>query len=283
MTDHGMASVLKKSKFVIEMLELPPGEASELRFDWGERTEDQGTPDAVQFIHEQLTTAGVVFGREGYKLVDIHKSRNILDVLITDDLALTGSSDVLIVPYLAAKLGYSTVACVLFELKTTKALTKELDKSCLQLVAETVALRHLSDQPAVLCVLTDLNMGGVIAKTSWDSLNKKIIIQQSELLAMNTVFGVVREFLQTTSVPSTRITVTLEGEYEPRFEQVTEFKRQKLSHGGDSSLVMEQYEELVEGTAPFSRDRALAVRHLFQGWEYNEMPKCISNYSHIYS
>ncbi len=150
MTRRGVTSLLKKSNFIIERMDLPPGEAPEIRFDWGERTEDQGTDDAVQFIRTQLTAAGVAFGPCGYRLVDIHRSTNTLDVLITDEVTLKDSTDVLIVPYLADELVYTTVACVIFELKTTKALSKDLDKCCLQLVAETLALRHLSDQPAVL-------------------------------------------------------------------------------------------------------------------------------------
>ena len=281
MTERGMTSLLKKSNFTIERMDLPPGEAPEIRFDWGERTEDQGTEDAVQFIRTQLT--GVDFGPRGYKLVDIHRSKNTLDVLITDEVTLKGSTDVLVVPYLADALTYATIACVIFELKTTKALSNDLDKYCLQLVAETIALRHLSDQPAVLCVLTDLNIGAVIARTSWDNIIKKIVIEKSELLGINTMFDVVRKFLENSSVPSTRLPVALKGEYDPQYQQIIEFKRQKLSHGGESSLAMEQYEELVEGTAPFSRDRALAVRHLFQMWGFDEMPKCVSNYSHMYS
>ncbi len=150
MTDRGMTSLLKKSNFIIERIDLPPGEAPEIRFYWGERTEDQGTEDAVQFIGTQLTAAGVDFGPRGYRQVDIHRGTNTLDVLITDEVTLKGSTDVLIVPYLADALTYATVACVIFELKTTTALSKDLDKCCLQLVAETIALRHLSDQPAVL-------------------------------------------------------------------------------------------------------------------------------------
>ncbi len=278
-----MTSLLKKSNFIIERMYLPPGEAPEIRFDWGERTEDQGTDDAVQFIRTQLTAAGVDFGPCGYRLVDIHRSTNTLDVHITDEVTLKGSTDVLIVPYLADELTYATVACVIFELKTTKALSKDLDKCCLQLLAETIALRHLSDQPAVLCVLTDLNIGGVIARTSWDNTIKKIVIEKTELLAISIVLDVVRKFLENPSVPSTRLPVALRDEYDPKYQQIIEFKRQKLSHGGESSLAMEQYEELVEGTAPFSRDRALAVRHLFQMWGFDEMPKCVSNYSHMYS
>jgi hypothetical protein len=81
--------------------------------------------------------------------------------------------------------------------------------------------------------------------------------------------------------PNAHFIAPLEGDYEPKFEQIVEFKRQKRSHG-ESSFAMEQFEDLVEGTAPFSRDKALAVRHLFQAYG-EEIPRCISDYSHMYS
>lgn len=284
-TEAGISLLLKSTNFIIEEFQTLESLHAETTagFEWGHRTESQGTSDAVHYLRDKLFTAGVNFGNGGYKLVDVHANKNLLNVPISDEIRLSGSTDAIIVPYLAAEASFSVFACVLFELKTSNKLLEDMKKCSFQLLSETVAARYLSEQPAVLCVLTDLNRGGVIATTTWDSDCRRIVVQKSELLPLDAVFHYVRDFLGNKSIPSTRFNpnIYLEGIYDPKFEQVVEFKRGlKRTHG--ESFAMEQFEELIEGTAPFSRDRALAVRHLFQAFG-EEVPRIVSDYSHMYS
>lgn len=277
-----MRSILKASRIAVvnvDELQSPHSETI-AGFAWGDLTEHQGTPDAVNFLREKLVAAGVNFGRNGYKLVDVHASRNLLQVSISDELSLSGSSDALIVPHNANDVMYSSVAPVLFELKTTKSMSEEIPKNYNQLVAEIVAARYLSEQPAVLCVLTDLNMGGVVAVTTWDSEYNRIVVQRSELLPIGAIFRFVHDFLETYGEPNTCFLAPVEEGYNPKYEQIVQFKRvYKRAH--EEAFVWEQFDELMEGTAPYSRDRALAVRHLFQAYG-EEAPRCVSDYSHMY-
>ena len=282
-TNSGMQSILKTSKFAVVNLEglgSPHCESTEV-FDWGDRNESQGTPDAVIFLREKLAAAGVNFGTNGYKLVDVHASRNLLNVTISNELSLSGSSDVLIVPRNADEIMYPSVAPVLFELKTTKAISADMTKHRNQLLAETVAARFLSEQPALLCVLTDLNTGAVFAMTSWNSEYKRLVIKRSGLLPIGTIFTFVRDFLESHGESNTCFTAPLdEGHHDPKYEQIIQFKRgYKRAHA--EAFVMEQFEELMEGTSPYSQDRALAVRHLFQAFG-EEVPRRVSDYSHMY-
>jgi hypothetical protein len=264
------------------LLTLPPCEDTFAKFAWGSRSEVQGTAAAISFVREQLSVSGVHFGTDGYKLFGLHNQPQYLDTVISGKYALKGTSDVAIAPYHTVEAYSAFVACVLIEFKTTAQFEND---NTPQLLAETMALRCLSCQPSVLCVLTDLNDGAFVAKTAWNDVPMKTIVEVSNKVTVSQMYRCIADFLCTSTVPEmSQIPMNPELPYDPVFEPAMQMKKLLKRKRGDSSSAVEQYEELAEGTLPFSRERALAVRHLFQSYGFDEMPRCLSSdYTQIYS
>jgi hypothetical protein len=61
---------------------FPTDEALDIgtTFDWQGRNEPNGTPDACTFIKSELAKCGLRLQPGGYKVVDVHTSRNLLNI-----------------------------------------------------------------------------------------------------------------------------------------------------------------------------------------------------------
>ena len=280
-SQRGATDVLADLGVAVQLLTLPPCEDTFAKFNWESKSEVQGAPNAISFVREQLSDS-VDFGTDGYKLFGLRSQQQYLDTVISRKYALKGTSDVAIAPYYTVEAYSAYAACVLIEFKTTAQFHHD---NIPQLLAETLALRCLSCQPAVLCVLTDLNDGAFVAKTAWNAVCMKTSIDVSNKVTVSQMYRCIADFLRTSTVPEmSKIPLNPELLYDPVFEPAMQMKKLLKRKRGDSSSAVEQYEELAEGTLPFSRERALAVRHLFQSYGFDEMPRCLSSdYSHIYS
>lgn len=92
-------------------------------FDWGHREKDAALPDARNHIENELQKFGVRMGRGGYAVKDVHLNKNLLDMQDENIGAITGGSDIAVVPYKTANFIISACICVLLEVVTARSQT----------------------------------------------------------------------------------------------------------------------------------------------------------------
>ena len=87
-------------------------------------------------------------------------------------------------------------------------------------------------------------------------------------LQLNQLYPYIAQFIGQLAIPDPLLPYAA-GSDDPRLHDVTQFKKARLSVG-QSTLAMEHWEELRDMTEPWSRERAMATRDLFQslGVEY---------------
>jgi hypothetical protein len=122
-------------------------------FDWGQRDVDTALPDARTHIEIELRKFGVPIGhKNGYAVEDVHKIKDLLTMSDEKVGAISGGSDVAVVPFQTAKSGLNACICVLFEIKTFKNVSNScggLKRFEAQAHVELLASRCLLDQPGV--------------------------------------------------------------------------------------------------------------------------------------
>jgi len=239
----------------------PVSEVHFVQFAWNGRVEDEGLPDARTHLEVQLAKFGVPIGRGGYKVVDVHKNKNLLNVMDDKVGNISGGSDVAIVPYKTAKGGINREICVLFEIKTDDNVLQYEDGLVhfeSQALVELLAARCLSYQPGVLVILTDLVSGAFLYKFEYTPDVQGFEVVEKEI-TLDEMGARVAEFLAGTAVPSEKFRPI--DDNNPRDAPCIAFKKAKLSH--EVGLALEHFEEMVEDTAPFSRERAQLVASFF--------------------
>eukprot|EP01041_Mallomonas_annulata_P001403 gene1402-2697_t len=205
-------------------------------FDWAGKNEDQGMERATLHIKSQLSKFYHHFDKpNGFKIVDIHRNKSLLDVCDDNVGTIHGGSDVAIVPTYTVIRAISQQISVLFELKSTSSF----EKSLAQATIELVAARCLSEQPQVMVVLTDLCTGASVLRTHYDCALKQFVIWEYNL-SLTDMAILVSEFLMTTAVPRAEY-MAREGSTDPRDEGVLTFKRTKLC----TSEIINQHLEML--------------------------------------
>ena len=245
-------------------------------FNWAGRTEDQGTPDARTHLEAELKKFGVTFGRDSYKLVNIHKVACVLNFEDAKVGKLSGGTDLAIVPYKVAIDSVGPVMCVLFELKpdyqynTTNGLRDHANQAKL----ECIASQCISNQPNVLVVLTDLTHDGAITyHIEYDSTENVFVMIERECTLQQMAF-MVKQFLQQYNIPNTRY-LPKEGNHDVKEQCVLQFKKTKLSQ--DIGLALEHFYEFQDYCEPGSYDRARLTSDLFS--ELGYAPPSLTHHS----
>ena len=269
-TASGTAKIIKSlGIFVLEENDpiVSTSLSAFLPFDWGERSESDGSMDATNHLRAELCKFGVVFDRGGYTLHDTHANQSVLDFEDPKIGKFSGGTDAVIVPYKCAKNFCSRQLCTAFEYKIN-----DLDKHAPQAMVELIAARCLSEQPEVLVVLTDLRTGAIcyrftfVESTGESSSSSSSAARPStaefiviETRATLTEMGaLVASFLRAHTVPNAAFVARLP---EGPNRGVVEFKRQKLSH--DDMMAWEHFQEFKDSTQPWSWERAQLTRDFF--------------------
>ena len=242
-------------------------------FCWGGRSEDSGLPDARIHIENQLKKFGVRIGRGGYKVVDVHKNKQLLDFSDEKIGEISGGTDVVVVPYKTANASISRSVSVLWELKTDDNSAQYADALMhfeSQGFIELLAARCLSDQPGVLVVITDLVSGAVLLDIVYKEQYAQFDVVEYEV-TLDQMGCMVAQFLSETAVPDASYRPM--DEQNPRDVSVIAFKKTKLSH--DVGVALEHFNEMVTDTEPNSRERAYLVEQLFRSMEVPRMPTLV--------
>jgi hypothetical protein len=180
-----------------------PYPSSDLQFEpffWNGRKEDEALEDARAHIESQLKNFKVPLGRGGYKVVDVHTMKNLLDVVDEKIGEISGGTDVIIVPFKTAKAGYRKAISVIFEIKTEVNMKKGLDQFESQCFVELLAARCVSDQPYVLVVLTDLVSKATLFEIEYEEMYKGFTVHQATV-TLDQVGTNVANFLTAKAVP----------------------------------------------------------------------------------
>lgn len=244
------------------------------RFAWNGRSEDDGLPDARAHIESQLRKFGVPIGRGGYKIVDVHANKQLLNVDDEKVGEISGGSDIAVVPYKTANAGIKNAICVLWEIKSEQNVAQYSDglkHFQPQASIELLAARCLSDQPDVLVVLSDLDSGALLLKIAYNETFKQFdVVEYTATLDQMGVM--VAQFLSNDTVPDASYR-PVESLQNPRDVPVITFKKTKLSH--DVGLALEHFNDMAEDTEPNSRERAYLVEQLFRSMEVPRMPTMV--------
>jgi hypothetical protein len=234
-----------------------------LPFNWAHRDEDDGLPDARTHIENELKKFGVPIGRGGYAVEDVHSDKRLLNVSDEKIGAISGGTDIALVPYKTAKSGINQCICVMFEIKTDENVSKFADGLKHfepQAHAELLASRCLSDQPGVLVVLTDLVSGAILYTLDYTETYEGFSVVE-QIANLDEMGSMIAKFLADIAVPDVNFR-PIEAHANPRDVPCIMFKKTKLSH--DIGLALEQFCEMAPDTEPNSRDRVCLVEQLFR-------------------
>eukprot|EP01038_Epipyxis_sp_PR26KG_P018732 gene18732-26500_t len=91
------------------------------RFEW-QASEEHDTDRAKLHLEEPLSKFGITFGRNNYKLYDVHTRKNILSLKDEKTGSLSGGTDLILAPYGLDIESSPQQCCVAIELKTAKAV-----------------------------------------------------------------------------------------------------------------------------------------------------------------
>lgn len=282
-TQSEVDSLLKQVGFHKKVYDGPVISASSVSFtsfDWDHRDEDTALPDARNHVENELKKFGVRIGRGGYAVEDVHLNKNLLNVKDEKVGAISGGSDVAVVPYKTAKSGIDTCICVLFEMKTFDNVSKFIDRLKHfepQAQVELLASRCLSDQPGVLVVLTDLVSGAILYTIEYDVEHEGFNVVEQEA-TLDEMGAIVAKFLAETAVPNVSFR-PVEAHQNPRDIPVIAFKKTKLSH--DVGLALEHFNDMVDDTEPNSRQRVYLVEQLFRSMEVPRMPTMVHHCMYV--
>jgi hypothetical protein len=238
-------------------------------FNWNGETEPVGTPRACQHLETQLTSFGCTFGRNGYKVVDIHTKNNLLNFEDKRVGKLTGGSDVAIVPFKTATSGVKFQLCVLFELKTDGAVLKDgLEASFAQAKLELIAAWCLSHQQCMV-VLTDITSRALVYDLTHTAATGGFQLIEYDC-NLSQMAQLVTEFLSNSTLADATY---IPNEGNPISEPKLAFKRCKLSP--IDSLALDDFLMYGQFLPPGSKERCDMVS------QFTCHP--IDEYYHMYS
>jgi hypothetical protein len=200
-------------------------------FSWGGRSEEDRMPGVRTHIETQLRKFAVSMGRGGYKIVDVHTRRHLLDVRDKKVGVLSGGTDIAVVPFNAANFGIIKASCVLWEIKAdvnVRPCADSLKRFESEAFVELIAARCLSNQPGVLVVLTDLVSRAVVLEVEYSAQYQSFSVVVYDV-TLDQVGVMVAQFLVHTAVPDASFRL-LESHRNPRDIPAITFKKTKLSH-----------------------------------------------------
>ena len=242
------------------------------KFPWNNRDENEALEDVRNYIEERLKKYDApIKNVDGFKVVDVHKMRNLLSIDDEKIGSINGGTDILIVPSMTDEMGFNKTINVVFEIKTAANLEKGYEKFEKQCFLELLCARVLSDQPSVLVILTDLSSGAMSFEIQYAVDYKRFTVHKTEL-SLNQLWTTVTKFLAEKAVPDVSFFPVEESGIE-RDLPVIEFKKTKLSH--NVGLALEHFDEMREDTEPNSRERALLMADLFRAMEVPRMPTMV--------
>eukprot|EP01035_Chromulina_nebulosa_P019290 gene19290-25150_t len=127
-------------------------------FNWNQRSKPVAISNACEHLQLQLSACGCRFGRDGYKLLDVHTDKHLLDFSNRKVGNFSGGSDIVLVPYKTNIFGAKFQVCVLFELKTDELVLSNggLVSFSSQAILKLIVSWCLSHQ-RVMVVVTDLS------------------------------------------------------------------------------------------------------------------------------
>ena len=253
---------------VSEGPKIPDTDPQVDKFPWNGRSENEALMDVRDYIEEQLRKYQAP---GGFKVVDVHNIKSLLNVDDEKIGNISGGTDILIVPSMTGRAGYDKSINVVFEIKTAANLEAGYVKFESQCFLELLCARVLSDQPGVLVILTDLSSGAMLFEIQYAAEYKRFTVQQTEL-SLNQMWTTVTKFLDDKAVPDVNFLPMEENGIE-RDLPVIEFKKTKLSH--NVGLALEHFDEMREDTEPNSRERALLMADLFRAMEVPRMPTMV--------
>jgi len=237
------------------------------KFVWNGRREDDPTAmsEARDHLERQLTKFECHFDERFYKLCDVHSSHGLLNAH-DSRFTLTGSTDLVIIPYWTVETAARMELCVAFELKTDVAMRNKGIKAFYnQATAELIAARHSSHQPGVLVVLSDLCNNTSIFEFRYR--NGKFSIAICERITLEQMAVKVSQFMRDNNVPDAEFRPADDISRAPeRDHGVIEFKRQKVMH--QSSLALEQFQDMAMDPNEWtSKERVQILGNLFYSME----------------
>mmetsp|Transcript_19695 Transcript_19695/g.27054 ORF Transcript_19695/g.27054 Transcript_19695/m.27054 type:complete len:298 (+) Transcript_19695:127-1020(+) len=231
-------------------------------FQWLD-TEEIDTPRAISHLEQELKKFGVLFGRNNYKMFDVHKYDTLLSFEDEKSGSVSGGTDLLIAPYGIAIESVRKLSCVAFEFKTNVAVDqKELESFYYEAVMELIATNYHSDQ-MTLVVLTDLCTNNCILLTLTMESDKLAILKYSDV-TLNQMAIFVHSHLQQNCFPirSYRLPDSNEGLKESEIIM----KAWKKARVTDitTSLEWEHFQEMLEDAPVGSKERAMIIRDHFR-------------------
>jgi hypothetical protein len=246
-----------------------------LVFDWHNYAENDKIPDALNHFQTELTKFGCVFGRGGYKILDVHSNKSFLNYYDKKFGKISGTSDLAIVPYKTAKSGAMFQTVALIELKSEINVQQAggLFSFSNQAKLELISAWCLSHQ-RVLVVLTDLVSGAMVFELNYEPTNESFgLIEYS--VSLSQMAFLVTTYLTTKVKPDANYLPIDDDEFsKPKLV----FKRNKLSYEDD--IAWENFKDFGSMLQPGSLERCQLVAQLMSSFESHHP---ISNYSHMYA
>lgn len=175
-----------------------------VKFPWDGRDKNEALEDVRNHIEERLKKyKAPIEDTGGFKVVDVRKMRTLLNVDDEKIGRISGGTDILIVPSMTDEMGYCGVIlrqAVIFEIETAANLQKAYPEFQYQCFLELLCARVLSDQPAVLLILTDLSLGAIMYEIKYAASYKKFTVHKTEL-SLTQMWTYVAKFLKEQAVP----------------------------------------------------------------------------------
>jgi hypothetical protein len=245
----------------------PPVDGIEFKpFDW-QLQKEKDTPRAKDHFETELKKFGVNFGKGLFKLYDMHKFPNLLDLEDVKTGKLSGGTDLIIAPHGLHEISVPRNSCVAVELKTHNAVVeaKGLDSFLGQAIMELIATNYHSEQ-MTLVVLTDLCSSTQLLTFTMEYNALAILQYKNVSLAQMAIF--INKHLEENCFKQRtynlkNIDKSSQADVKESVIIQTEFKRKRVSNIG-ASLNWEHFKEMLEDAPLGSVDRAMVIKEHFR-------------------
>lgn len=248
-------------------------------FEWDDnQSEDKHMPRISTYLNETFTTCGVILGKDGYEIYDVHSDKTLLSFEDEKAGKVSGGTDIIIGPNGVAEESLAQVSCVAIEVKTAKNVRDNgLKHFSAQGTLELIAANYHSNQ-MTLVIVTDLATGAA-GWTLKQTDKGNIGIVRYDKLTLQQMMSLIISHLKQNCVPDNEFLLknAVDDEKFCDKESVQIQKKFKSSHVSGVSLAVEHFHELLELTPNGSRERAQVIQEFF--WSQN-LPK--SNYLDMY-
>jgi hypothetical protein len=254
-----------------------PSPTVHVPFDWQNMRENDACPRARIYIEEELRKEGVILGRSGYEVHDVHSKSTMLNFEDEKVGKLSGGTDIAIAPYDTAASFVSSQCCALFELKPEYG--GDLANHENQAIVEFVAARCLSRQPDILVALTNLSTAAIVYQSSYNPGSQTFYIRRSEL-SIDALFQHVAIFLKVSSIPDATF-FPEDSHNDPREAAVLAFKKTRLTDFF-TTTAWEQFSQFADEVPDWSAERAGMVSDLLRSCGVEKEP-AVLRYAQMYS